>query len=469
MPEEIYESGDRLWFGRIHPEDRERVKEAYERLFREKKKFDVEYRVQRKDGAWIWLRDRAVSTYQKEGVTYADGLLSDITERKQLQSQLLQAQKMEAIGHLAGGVAHDFNNLLNVISGCGELLLDRVKGDESLCRYAEEIRKSAYRGASLTRQLLAFSRKQVLEPKVLDLNDLIHDVEKMLRRLIGEHIEITTGLSSELGRVKADPGQIEQVLLNLAVNSRDAMPNGGCLTIETANVELEADCDRFGMDCPPGSYVMIAVRDIGVGMTEETRAHLFEPFFTTKPRGQGTGLGLATVYGIVKQSGGCIAVSSKPGRGTAFRIYLPRTETPAAVSSHREVEAAAPRGSGTVLVVEDEPAVRELVREFLEESGYRVLDAGGGPAAIELLQQHAGAIQLLLTDVIMPGMSGRELADRLTALRPGLKVLYMSGYTDNEIARQGVLEEGTHLLQKPFTRSALAAKVRELLEDRVKS
>ncbi|OFV99063.1 MAG: hypothetical protein A3H28_08100 [Acidobacteria bacterium RIFCSPLOWO2_02_FULL_61_28] len=468
-PEEISKSGDRFWFGRIHPEDEERVEQAYTNLFRKKEKFDVEYRWRGKDGTWIWLRDRAVATYEKDGVTYADGLFTDITERKQLRSQLLQAQKMEAIGRLAGGVAHDFNNLLNVISGYSELLLDHVKESDSLRRYAEEIRKAAYRGASLTRQLLAFSRKQVLEPKVLDLNEVIHETEKMLRRLIGEDIHLDTVLSPELGRVKADPGQIEQVLMNLAVNSRDAMMDGGRLTIETANVDLGKGSNRLGTDCSPGSYVMIAVTDTGGGMTAETRAHLFEPFFTTKPRGQGTGLGLATVYGIVKQSGGCIAVSSKPGEGAAFRIYLPRIETPAETTPHHEPETTATRGSGTILVVEDEPAVRELAREFLEASGYQVLEAGGGTAAIALLQQHTGVVELLLTDVIMPGMSGRELADRVTTLCPGLKVLYMSGYTDNEIARQGVLEEGTHLLQKPFTRSALAAKVRELLEGRVKS
>jgi PAS domain S-box-containing protein len=389
------------------------------------------------------------------------GMALDVSERRRLEDQLRQAHKMEAVGRLAGGVAHDFNNLLMVIRGYGELLLEGSEAGDPVYRSAEQIQKAADRAASLTRQLLAFSRKQVLAPAVLDINAVVTDIEKMLQRLIGEDIELVTVARPGVGRIKADRGQIEQVILNLAVNARDAMPRGGKLTIETANVELDEEYCRRHAVVQPGSYVMIAVTDTGVGMDAETRAHIFEPFFTTK--GLGTGLGLATVYGVVKQSGGYIWVYSELGQGTTFKVYLPRLEEGAAVPVFPRVPAEAQRGYETVLVVEDEDGVRELAREFLERHGYTVLTARSGPDALALAQQRPGPIHLLITDVVMPGMSGRELAEKMAQLRPELRVLFMSGYTDDAIVQHGILDRGTALLQKPFTRASLAAKVRESL------
>ncbi len=391
-------------------------------------------------------------------------LSAEITERKQLEAQLLQSQKMEAVGRLAGGIAHDFNNLLTVIKGYSELLVEEVGGDGRLRRAAEEIDKAADRAALLTRQLLAFSRRQVLEPEVLDLNDVVANMDKMLRRLIGEDIDLVSVRRPGLGRVKADPGQIEQVIMNLAVNARDAMPQGGKLTLETANVELDEVYARNHVAITPGSYVMLAVSDTGCGMDAETQARIFEPFFTTKELGKGTGLGLATVYGIVKQSGGYIWVYSEPGQGTTFKVYLPRLEE-AVETAQPEREIVRPaRGSETVLLVEDEENVRQLVRQTLEKNGYTVLEARAGAEATQLSAQHPGPIHLMLTDVVMPKMSGRELAERLALLRPGIKVLYMSGYTDNAIVHHGVLDPGTAFLQKPFTAADLGQKVREVLD-----
>ena len=393
-----------------------------------------------------------------------EAICRDLSEQKQMQAQLWQAQKMEAVGRLAGGVAHDFNNLLNVIGGYSEMLLDEAGKGSTLRHYAEEIRKAADQAASVTRQLLAFSHKQVLQPRVLDLTGLVTDLSKMLRRLIGEDVQLSTVLQPALGLVKADPSQLEQVIMNLAVNSRDAMPQGGRLTIETANVELDEEYTRLHPPCQPGPYVLLAVSDTGVGMNARTRANIFEPFFTTKPLGKGTGLGLSMVYGIVKQSGGYISVYSEPGHGTTFKIYLPRVEATGEFLQERQAVASLPRGPETVLVVEDEPAVRELAREFLESSGYQVLDAEGGPAALELVKQYPSPIHVLLTDVIMPKMSGKELVGEVMKLLPKTKILYMSGYTDDIIADHGILEAGTYFLQKPFTRDALASKVRKVLE-----
>jgi len=389
----------------------------------------------------------------------------DVTDRKKLEEQFRQSQKMEAVGRLAGGIAHDFNNLLMVIQGYADLLAERIAPSDSLRRNAEQIQLAAQRAAGLTHQLLAFSRKQMLAPKVLNLNAVVMDMEKMLRRVIGEDISLQTLPTADACLVKADRSQIEQVIMNLAVNARDAMPHGGRLTIETANVEFDAATSHARMPIPPGKYVMLAVTDNGVGMDEKTKTHIFEPFFTTKEKGKGTGLGLATVYGVVKQSGGYVWVYSEPGHGTTFKIYLPQIAEPAALSSpERGLDSRnLPKGSEVVLLVEDEAGVRDLAREYLEMSNYTVLVAEDGHTALELAAMHAGPIHLLLTDVVMPGIGGRELAERVARLRPDIKVLYMSGYTDQAVNQQGILGDDAILLQKPFTLATLASKLREIL------
>jgi signal transduction histidine kinase/CheY-like chemotaxis protein len=391
-------------------------------------------------------------------------LTAEITERKQLQEQIVRLQKMEAIGRLAGGLAHDFNNLLTVIGGYSDLLLNDLDPGNPLHRHAAAINNAAARATALTRQLLAFSRKQLLQPKVLDLNAVVATMQPMLGRLIGEDIMLVVGLAPALGCVKADPGQLEQVLLNLVVNARDAMPQGGTLTIETTNVGGDELVAHRHAGVPPGSYVRLAVHDTGGGMDAATRSHLFEPFFTTKAPGQGTGLGLSTVYGIITQSGGHIEVDSEPAQGATFTIYLPRVEEAIEAGQHDRTRPETPRGRETVLVVEDEADVRGITRTMLELHGYRVLEAGSGEEALEIYERQEGPIQLLLTDVVMPGMSGPELAQQLTRLHLKLKVLYMSGYTDDAILRYGVTELGTAFLQKPFTADTLAWKVREVLE-----
>lgn len=393
----------------------------------------------------------------------------DISDFKQLEEQLRQSQKLEAIGMLAGGIAHDFNNLLTVICGYSDLSLMRLREEDPLHRNISEINKAADRAAGLTRQLLAFSRKQVLQPRVLDLNAVVSELEKMLRRLIGEDIGLATVLESELGSVKADPGQIEQIIMNLAVNARDAMPQGGKLTIETTNVYLDEEYAKVHVAVVPGPYVMFAVSDTGTGMDSRTQARIFEPFFTTKEKGKGTGLGLSTVYGIAKQSGGNIWVYSELGRGTTFKIYLPRVDEGAQEYERPAETEDAFLGAETVLLAEDEEMVRKLARSVLEMSGYQVLEAANGGAALLICERHTEPIHLLLTDVIMPEMSGRELAERLAQLRPEMKVLYMSGYTDNTIVHQGVLDEGANFIQKPFPTDALARKVRDVLDAPKKS
>jgi PAS domain S-box-containing protein len=392
-------------------------------------------------------------------------LVSDITEKRSLEAQLLQAQKMESMGRLAGGVAHDFNNLLGIITGYAGLLRRRVAQDARLNRYVEDILKAAERAAGLTRQLLAFGRKQVLQPRVLHLNAVVDDTQKMLRRLIGEDITLVTALDPDLGVVRADPGQMEQVLMNLAVNARDAMPRGGRLTIETANVELDAAYTRNHAGVVPGGYVMLAVTDTGVGMPPEVKARLFEPFFTTKDPGKGTGLGLATVHGIVTQSGGHVWVYSELGHGTSFKVYLPRADAGASeAAAELPSEVEAPRGTETILLVEDEASLRELVRECLEAAGYTVLEGRHGAEGLHLCATHDGAINLLMTDVIMPGMSGRELAEEVLRQRPEARVLYMSGYTDDAVVVHGVVSAEVAFLQKPFTAASLARTVREALD-----
>jgi len=396
-------------------------------------------------------------------------LMQEIAGRKRLEEQFYQAQKMEAIGKLAGGVAHDFNNHLGIIIGYSELMLDRLRPDDPLRKNAGMIKDAALRSATLTRQLLAFSRRQVFEPRILDLNAGIVELEKMLRPLIGEDIELILSLSAALGKVRADPAQIDQVIMNLAVNSRDAMAEGGRLTIETADVELDKEYASKHATVRPGSYVMIAVTDTGMGMDNETQTHMFEPFFTTKEKGKGTGLGLATVYGIVKQSEGYIWVYSEPGKGTTFKIYLPRMEGGVQAADAERVPPSILKGEETVLVVEDEGMLRELACEFLRKSGYMVLEAGNGSKAVEISRGHRGPIHLLMTDAVMPGMSGRELAQRLHEERPETKVLYVSGYTDDSVLRNGLLQPGTAFLQKPFTRDSLARKVREVLDRRTET
>jgi PAS domain S-box-containing protein len=395
----------------------------------------------------------------------------DITERRraemeraELESQFRQAQKMEAVGRLAGGVAHDFNNLLTVIMGRSEFLRQQLPANDPLMRHVDIITQGAQRAANLTGQLLAFSRRQVLQPKVLDLNSVIGGMAEMLRRLIGENIVLVTLPAPGLGHVMADPGQVEQILMNLAVNARDAMPSGGRLMLETSNVVGDEAYVRHHMGARPGAYVMLAVTDTGTGMSAETQARLFEPFFTTKGPGKGTGLGLATVYGIVKQSGGNIWVYSEPGRGTSFKVYLPRVDAMVDAPEGPDSTGTSPRGHETVLLVEDEPDLRELALEILEMHGYRVLVAGEAEEACRLSEGHAGRIDLLLTDVVMPGKSGRELATLLAEQRPELRVIYMSGYTADAIVSQGVLEPEIMFLQKPYTPAALALKVREVLD-----
>jgi signal transduction histidine kinase/CheY-like chemotaxis protein len=385
-------------------------------------------------------------------------------ELAETQGQLEQAQKMDAVGRLAGGVAHDFNNLLTVILGRTDILLHPLKPEDPMRRGIELIQRTAGRAADLTRQLLAFSRKQVLEPVVLDLSAVTTDMKDMLGRLIGEDIALLTTATPGLGRVKADRGQIEQVIMNLAVNARDAMPQGGRLIVETANIDLDDEYVRRHVGARPGPHVMLAVSDTGTGIPHEIRSQIFEPFFTTKEQGKGTGLGLATVYGIVKQSGGYIEVDSEPGQGTTFRVYLPRLDAEPAPVDRSARPAAAAGGTETILLVEDEEGVRELARDILRASGYTVLEARNGPEALLLCERHQGPLDMLLTDVVMPRMSGRELAERLAPLRPDLSVLYMSGYTDDAVIRHSVLGAGTAFLQKPFTPAALVLRVRETLD-----
>ncbi len=393
------------------------------------------------------------------------GVALDITERERLTDQLRQSQKMQAVGELAGGVAHDFNNLLMVMKGHAQLLLDRIPDSSPLRPSAEQVERAADRAASLTRQLLAFSRKQVLQPRVLDLNEAVAGMIKMFSRVIGENIEMAFIPGGKLGRVKADPGQIEQVLLNLVVNARDAMPDGGRLTIETSNVELDSSYAATHTSVEPGQYVMLTVTDTGCGMDAETQGRIFEPFFTTKGPGKGTGLGLATVYGVVKQSGGYIYVYSEVGRGTTFKIYLPQVLAELDKLAPETQKKRKARGSETILFVEDEQSVRELVRDYLVAAGYCLLEASDGTQALKVAAAHPGPIHLLITDVVMPHLSGPELAAKLAAERPKVKVLFISGYTDDTVFRHGVLEGGVAFLQKPFNLRALSQKMREVLSD----
>ncbi|HEY6158167.1 MAG TPA: response regulator [Gemmatimonadales bacterium] len=423
----------------------------------------LELRFRHKDGSYRMLE--AVGRYLLDDPLVQGVVINarDVTERKSLERQLLQAQKMEAVGRLAGGVAHDFNNVLTAILGYTGLLLDGLPTLSPLRPDLEEIRRAAERGAGLTHQLLAFSRKQVLETRVLDLNELVADMDRLLQRLLGEDIAVVTNLDRALGAVRADPAQLEQVVVNLAVNARDAMPHGGKLMIETRNAELDDSYTREHAPVMPGRYVMLALSDTGTGMSVETMSHVFEPFFTTKEAGKGTGLGLSTVYGIVKQSGGYVWCYSEPGQGTTFKVYLPRVDEPIDRLPARAATGPT-RGSETILLVEDEPELRALTRRVLEKHGYTVLDAGSAGGGLEIARDHTGPIHLLLADVVLPGASGRMLADELLTRRAELKVLFMSGYTEDAVVHRGVLAAHTAFIQKPFSAEGLAAKVREVLD-----
>jgi len=462
-PAEEWLSNSRDWISHIPVEDHPIVHAAEEASARGEP-FQAEYRVTRKDGQVIWVSDTAVVVRGSDSHAVMEGLIVDITDRKMLENQLLQARKMEAVGRLAGGVAHDFNNLLTIIKGYVEMAMNRCQDRPELHSDIRRIEEAADRAVTLVRQLLAFSRKQVLRPKILDLNAIVVNLDQLLRRLMSENIEMKTFVSEDVGAIKADPGQIEQVVMNLVVNARDALPNGGRILIETSNVDLDSTYTRDHAVVRPGPYVLLAVTDTGIGMTADTAAHIFEPFYTTKESGRGTGLGLSTVYGIVKQSGGYIWVYSELGKGTTFKVYLPRVKDAVQVSAAETPASLTHRGHETILLVEDEPAVRELTQMVLCERGYKVIEALTPEDAEHLAGNNGAEIHLLLTDVVMPRMSGRELARRLTSRCPNLRVLYMSGYTYNVIAEDGTLEEGISFLQKPFTPQVLTQKVREALD-----
>jgi PAS domain S-box-containing protein len=445
----------------VHPDDRQKVMEAAIEAQRSGVGRSLEYRIRHKDGHWVPLESTAsVVKNSGGGVEKLVIVNRDVTERKDLEKKLLLSQKLEAIGKLSGGVAHDFNNLLGVILGYSSELQKRIPPDDPYREAVDEIQNAGKRAASLTQQLLAFSRKQVFEPQILDLKTIVAEAAKMLERLIGEDITLDIVPVQQIGTVKADRGQIERVILNLAVNARDAMPQGGKITIEIADVELDEKNRILGRTFAPGSYVMLKVTDTGCGMDADLQSHIFEPFFTTK--GQGTGLGLATVYGVVKQSGGDIAVESSPGKGATFRIYLPRVSETA-----EKIQVVEPSGKTilehrTVLLVEDERTLRKLTRKMLSEMGLTVLEAENGLQAIEMAERTESPIDLLLTDIVMPGMSGWALAETLSSLRPEMRVLYMSGYPDGVIARHGISRPGITILHKPFTRDELTRRVGEV-------
>ncbi|HET7149844.1 MAG TPA: PAS domain S-box protein, partial [Candidatus Acidoferrum sp.] len=426
---------------------------------------DFEMDWMKQDGTPISVRCSARRINDENGTpAYFEVFAEDVTEKRVLEKQLRMAQKMEAIGRLSGGIAHDFNNLLGVIIGYSRVLKKSLGPENELAEHAVEIEKAGQRAAAMTKQLLAFSRQQVLTPEVLSLNILVTDMEKMLPRLLGEDIEVSLALDAGLGSVKADQSQIEQVIMNLAVNARDAMPAGGKLKIHTANVALDQLYTRHHPGSKEGQYVLLSVTDTGIGMDAATLAHMFEPFFTTKERGKGTGLGLATVYGIVKQSNGYIWVDSAPGKGASFQIYLPLYVGQTALDQLKPDAPEKLGGSEQILLVEDSEPLKKLAQKYLEMGGFQVLSAGSGEEALEVAARHRGTFDLLLTDVVMPGMNGRVLAEQLMPRQPGMRVLYMSGYTDSFIAGHGVLEPGTHLLHKPFTDEVLIRKVREVLD-----
>ncbi len=460
-----------FWLNHLHAEDKEWAATFGIRDIPEKSDYEMEYRMIAADGRIVWFRDLTRIVWEDDQPVKLRGIMVDVTQQqlaqqalRESEERLQQAQKMEAIGQLAGGVAHDFNNLLTVILGYSELLLNRVKVEGMVREKVEEINRAADRAAVLTRQLLAFSRKQVLQPKTLDLNDVVINLDRMLRRLLGEHIEFITRRDSQLHFVKADPGQLEQVLLNLVVNARDAMTSGGKLTISTTNVFLTADqIGEHEEDIVSGDYVMLSVTDTGHGMGEVTKSRVFEPFFTTKEKGYGTGLGLSTAYGIVKQSGGFITVESEPNEGTTFKVFLPKTEMKEIVEIPKR-EIVLPHGTETILFVEDEDILRPLAKNILEGCGYMVLEASNGKEALDICEAYTDEIHLLLTDVVMPQINGRELAEKIKFRRPEISVVYITGYTDDATVRRGLVDETMELIKKPFTSEILAVKVREALD-----
>ena len=461
-----------FWLSIVHPDDKERAAREAADSFANGKGGISQFRWIARDGRVVWVESHSTVICDDQGNPVGmRGVTTDVTARKeaergraQLEEQLRQAQKIDSIGRLAGGVAHDFNNILTAIRGYAELMLLELAPEDPMRSSVTEIRRAGERAADLTRQLLAFSRTQLLQPRVLALNSLIADSIKMLKRLLGEDIELVTLLDPKLGHVKADAGQMEQVILNLALNARDAMPQGGKLTLETRNVILQEDYAQKHFSLQPGSYIMMTISDIGCGMDPQTLSHIFEPFFTTKEPGKGTGLGLSTVYGIVQQSGGSIWVYSEPGRGTTFKIYLPRIEEPLDEAGEKRIEPDNPRGSETILVVEDDEVVRKLTCQALRRYGYQVIEAANGNEALLACEKHRETIPLMITDVVMPQISGPELATRLRLLRPETQVLYMSGYTDDAVVRHGLLDAALYFLQKPFTPGALVHKVRDILD-----
>jgi PAS domain S-box-containing protein len=454
------------WRELIHPDDLENYREEVGRVVAHRdESIHIEYRIRKKDGSIVIVKEDGYFVVDETGnKTQMVGFVGDVSEQRLLEAQLRQAQKMEAVGQLAGGVAHDFNNLLTVIKGYCRLVIDDHKPDAKVKANVVQIESAAERAAALTQHLLAFSRKQVLQPKVIDLNALVENLDKMLRPVIGEHIELSIAVSPNVGAVKADPGQIEQVIMNLIVNARDAISEGGQITIETANIQLDEEYSRDHDGVRPGRYVMLAVSDTGVGMDPQTQARIFEPFFTTKELGRGTGLGLSTVYGIVKQSGGHIWVYSEPGQGTTFKIYFARVDDAVEIVPHLGASSLASDGQETILLVEDDAQVRELTRSLLEQHGYSVVVAENAKALAKICSTHAGPIHLLLTDVVMPDTGGREVARQVSARWANVKVLYMSGYTENSIVHRGVLDDDTFFLPKPFTPAELSNKVREVLD-----
>jgi two-component system, cell cycle sensor histidine kinase and response regulator CckA len=453
-----------VWLESIHPDDRALVHEGRRQIERGESAVNV-VRVRRPDGSIRWVRSRTFPVFDQNGVVYRMvGLVEDITEIRQTGEQLRQAQKMEAVGRLAGGIAHDFNNLLTAILGYSDLLLSDLSPGDPVAADVQQIRNAGQSAAALTGQLLAFSRQQILEPQTIDVNDVMRRVEGLLRRVIGEDVELHMNLTANIAAVTADPGQLEQAVMNLAVNARDAMPDGGHLTIETAFVELDDQYAATHAGAVSGAHVMLAVSDSGTGMDDNTKRRLFEPFFTTKPPGKGTGLGLATVYGIVKQSGGSIWVYSELSHGTTFKIYLPRVSGPVDLAVAARAGVVSWRGTETVLLLEDQPEPRAVIRDALRRHGYHVLEASSSREALDTAAQYDGPVHLLLTDVVMAEMSGRTVAQRLHASRAGLRVIYMSGYTDDTIVRHGVLEPGLAFLQKPFTADRLLRRVREVLD-----
>jgi PAS domain S-box-containing protein len=462
-PQQFLEA-PRFWINHIHPEDQPRILEQLALPWPDDHQ-SQEYRIQAQDGAYHWMHDSFKMVRDRNGnpVQIAGGWI-DISECKALEVQLRQAQKLEAVGRLAGGVAHDFNNLLMAIMGYGELLRSSLFQDDPLMHYIEDILTATDRAASLTQQLLAFSRRQMIQPQVLDLNRVVADLEKMLRRLMGEHIELEIIAEPDLWMATADPGQLGQIIINLTVNARDAMATGGRLTLATANFDYANGHQDQVAQVPPGHYVKLTIADTGVGMDTETLTHIFEPFFTTKAPGRGTGLGLPVVYGIVRQNGGYLEVESQPGQGTVFKIYLPRCESALELTSEKMPLRAKLEGSETILIVEDEMTLRTLLGRFFRLYGYEVLEARDGGEALLICAQHPGPIHLMLADVVMPRMSGRELAERLTPLHPEMQVFYMSGYTDSDLAPFGIPEPSKTIIPKPFRPLDLVKKVREFLD-----